>query len=150
MYQKFAKALGVEREKKYLQQIDYGNMNPSGDIEQFWLNGRLRISALEQLEFLTRLYRNELPFKVKHQRLVKDMIINEANSDWLLRAKTGWTTPEGEEQVGWWIGWVETIDGAVFFALNIDMPNGLKDTGKRKSIAKAILKSINALPKDTD
>ena len=56
----------------------------------FWLDGALRISAMEQVDFLRKLYRNELPFKVEHQRLVKDIMIVEAGRDWILRAKTGW------------------------------------------------------------
>jgi len=148
VYQKFANDLGEKREKEYLQRIRYGNMNPSGDIKNFWLDGTLRISAVEQVEFLMRLYLNELPFKVEHQRLVKDIMINEAQKEWMLRAKTGWGTPDNESQVGWWVGWLETSKGAVFFALNIEMPNGIKDAVKRQRITKAILKSINALPAD--
>ena len=34
-------------------------------------DGALRIAAMEQVDFLRKLYRNELPFKVEHQRLVK-------------------------------------------------------------------------------
>ena len=40
-----------------------------------------RISAMEQVDFLRKLYRNELPFKVEHQRLVKDIMIVEAGRD---------------------------------------------------------------------
>ena len=32
---------------------------------------------------------------------------------------------------GWWVGWVETPTGAVIFALNIDLPGGMKDAPKR-------------------
>ena len=35
----------------------------------------------EQVDFLRKLYRNELPFKVEHQRLVKDIMIVEAGRD---------------------------------------------------------------------
>lgn len=48
------------------------------------------------------LYRNELPFRVEHQRLVKGLMIVEAGRDWTLRAKTGW-----DGRMGWWVGWVE-------------------------------------------
>ena len=57
-----------------------------------------------------KLYRNELPFKVEHQRLVKDIMIVEAGRDWILRAKTGWQA-RVEPQIGWWVGWVETPTG---------------------------------------
>ena len=82
-----------------------------------------------------------LPFRVEHQRLVKDVMVNEAGRDWILRAKTGWSG-----KVGWWVGWVEWPTGPVFFALNIDTPNRLDDLSKRQEITRNILRSINALP----
>ena len=66
---------------------------------------------MEQVDFLRKLYRNELPFKVEHQRLVKDIMIVEAGRDWILRAKTGWQA-RVEPQIGWWVGWVRTPTGA--------------------------------------
>jgi beta-lactamase class D len=86
-----------------------------------------------------------LPFKVEHQRLVKDIMINRAERDWILRAKTGW-----EGRYGWWVGWVEHPTGAVFFALNIDTPNRMDDLYKREAIARAVLRSIGALPGNPD
>ncbi len=145
VYQALARRLGEAREREYLGRLHYGNADPSGGIDRFWLDGALRISAVEQIDFLRKLYRNSLPFTVEHQRLVKDLMIIEAGRDWILRAKTGWgarMTP----QVGWWVGWVERADGAVFFALNIDMPRGGEDAPKREAIARAVLRSLGALP----
>ena len=67
VYQQFAREIGEVREKS--DSIQYGN--PSGGVDRFWLDGALRISAMEQVDFLRKLYRNELPFKVEHQRLVR-------------------------------------------------------------------------------
>jgi beta-lactamase class D len=144
VYEEIARSIGEEAERRYLRQIGYGNADPSGGIESFWLDGALRVSALEQIGFLQRLYRNALPFRVEHQRLVKDVMIVEAGRDWILRAKTGWQA-RVEPQVGWWVGWVERPDGAVFFALNIEMPNQAADLPKREAIARAALRSIGAL-----
>jgi len=94
--------------------------------------------------FLRQLYRNELPFRVEHQRLVKGVMIVEAGRDWILRAKTGWQA-RVEPQVGWWVGWVERPEGPVFFALNIDMPHGADDLSKREGVARKVLGSIGAL-----
>ena len=146
VYHEIAKKLGEAKEKEYLEKIGYGNADPSGGIDRFWLDGNLRISAFEQVEFLRRLYRNELPFKKEHQLLVKDIMVIEAGKNYILRAKTGWVA-RTDQQIGWWVGWVELDDGPVFFALNIDMPGGAKDTPKRESIARAVLASIGALPK---
>ena len=42
---------------------------------------------------------------------------------------------------------VETPTGAVIFALNIDLPGGMKDAPKREAIVRSILQSIGALPR---
>lgn len=148
VYQRFARQIGEAREREYLEKIEYGNADPSGGVDRFWLDGALKISAIEQIEFLRRLHYNELPFEVEHQRLVKDIMINEAGHEWtrewILRAKTGWATSP-DPDVGWWVGWVERPDGPVFFALNIDMPFGSEDTPKRTRIAREVLRSIGAL-----
>ncbi|MDR0260439.1 MAG: class D beta-lactamase [Comamonas sp.] len=140
VYERIAQELGDAREASYLQKTGYGNAVVAGG-KPFWVEGDLAISALEQIGFLQRLYRNQLPFKVEHQRLVKDVMINEAGPDWILRAKTGWTG-----SIGWWVGWMEWPTGPVFFALNIDTPNRLGDLAKRQSITRNALRSINALP----
>jgi len=141
VYEGFEKVIGAERERGYLEKIDYGNADPTGD-SPFWVDGNLKISANEQIEFLRQLYRNKLPFSVANQRLVKDVILLEAGGDWILRGKTGWSGT-----VGWWVGWVERPEGVVFFALNIDTPNRADDLFKRQAITRQILESLNALPK---
>lgn len=140
VYERFAKELGDARESAYMRKIGYGNAVATGD-KPFWVEGDLAISSFEQIAFLQRLYRNQLPFQVEHQRLVKDVMVNEAGPDWILRAKTGWTG-----KIGWWVGWVEWPSGPVFFALNMDTPNRLADLAKRQSITRNVLRSIKALP----
>lgn len=145
LYQQFARELGYEKETDYISRSDYGNAKVGEAIDRFWLDGSLEISALEQVAFLQKLYRNQLPFAVEHQRLVKDIMITEAGSDYKIRSKTGWGTPEGKDHVGWYVGWVEKDNGAIFFAANIDMPNDLEDIPKRTLIVKDILRDIEAL-----
>ena len=141
VYQGIAKEVGESRARRYLKKTGYGNADPSGGVDGYWVDGNLRISAHEQISFLRHLYKNELPFRVEHQRLVKDIMVVEAGRDWILRAKTGW-----EGRMGWWVGWVEWPSGPVFFALNIDTPNRTDDLHKREAIARAVLRSIEALP----
>lgn len=140
VYEGFAAEIGDQRETDYLRKINYGNADVSGE-DPFWVEGNLSISATEQIEMLRRLYRNELPFKIEHQRLVKDIMIVEAGRNWIIRAKTGWSG-----KIGWWVGWVEWPTGPVFFALNIDTPGRMKDLPKREAITRDVLRSIKALP----
>nr|WP_269783397.1 class D beta-lactamase [Marinibactrum halimedae] len=140
VYEIFAKKLGEEKAQRYLQRINYGNMDPSSEQVAYWVEGNLAISAYEQVAFLKKLYRNQLPFQKEHQLLLKDVMVDAAGSNWILRAKTGW-----KGRYGWWVGWVEWPTGPVYFALNIDTPNGFKDLYKRKAIVKEVLISIGAL-----
>lgn len=140
VYEIFAKEIGEKKAKRYLQKIDYGNADSSTAKGNYWVDGNLQITANEQIQLLKKLYRNELPFKLEHQRLLKDVMISGAGRDWILRSKTGW---DGKQ--AWWVGWIEWPTGPVFFALNMDTPNRLDDLYKREAIARAILQSIGAM-----
>lgn len=140
VYQRFAKQIGEAKARTYLRDANYGNADPTTSRGDYWVDGNLSISAVEQVGFLRKLYRNHLPFKVEYQRLVKDLLIKEAASNWILRAKTGW-----EGRYGWWVGWVETPEGPVFFALNIDTPKRFEDLPKREQITRAVLRSMGLL-----
>lgn len=141
VYEIFAKEIGEKKASSYLKKIDYGNADPRTERGAYWVDGNLAISAYEQVAFLKKLYRNDLPFHLEHQRLLKDLMIGEARNNWILRAKTGW-----EGRYGWWVGWVEWPTGPVVFALNIDTPDRMKDLYKREAIVREILLSIQALP----
>lgn len=150
VFQDFARALGERRERRYLRRVGYGNRSIAGGIDRFWLDGGLAISAVEQIEMLRRLHRDALPFDVAHQHLVKSLLLIErvesgGGTGVALHGKTGWTF-DVEPQLGWFVGWVDTADGAVFFALNIDMPGGAADAPKREAIVRRALASIGALP----
>lgn len=143
VYQIVAQQIGEPKARQYLKQIGYGNEDPTTKEGAYWVDGELSISAYEQVTFLKKLYLNQLPFKTEHQRLLKDVMVVEADRNWILRAKTGW-----EGRYGWWVGWVEWPTGPVFFALNIDTPNRMDDLYKREAITRKVLKSIQALPSD--
>lgn len=145
VYEGFADVLGRDTERYYLNLVDYGNASPDGTTPAFWIDGELAVSADEQLDFLQRLYRNRLPFLERHQRLVRDLMISAAGPEWRLRSKTGW---DGER--GWWVGWIEWPDGPVFFALHIDMPNGLADLPKRRQLVREALSTLSAWPEGVE
>ncbi|WP_164364771.1 class D beta-lactamase [Sulfuriroseicoccus oceanibius] len=140
VYERIAAKVGIAKEQTYLEKINYGNRTTRGAMP-FWIEGDLSISAAEQITFLRKLHTNSLPFSEAHQRLVKDLMIVEAGKEYILRAKSGWNG-----QLGWWVGWIELPSGTVFFALNIDTPNGMADLPARERITRNILNSLNALP----
>ena len=42
---------------------NYGNQRIGDQVDQFWLNGELQVSALEQINFLSRLVSDSVPFR---------------------------------------------------------------------------------------
>lgn len=120
-YQEIARKVGKEKYESVLAQIDYGNQTVGSDVERFWLNGDLQISAAEEISFLRRLYDYELPFQQEHVDVLKDIMLIEENDQYSLYAKSGWatTTP----QVGWFVGFVEKGTQTWFFAMNMQVDN---------------------------
>ena len=127
-YQEFASRIGNEKYKKYLKELNYGNKNLGIDVTNFWLDESLEITAFDQLKFLKRLYKNDLPFKIEDMNLLKEIMIDEKNEEFTIRAKTGW-----EGKYGWYVGYIEIKNDVYFFATNIDTKSK-DDLIKRKEI----------------
>lgn len=142
-YQELARRIGQERMQHYINLAGYGNRDISGGIDQFWLQGGLRISPQEQIDLLVKLYRNELPFSQRTMNIVKDILINQKTSDYILRGKTGWAT-DFIPQVGWYVGYLERSDNVYFFALNIDITKP-EDIKARIAITKSILQDMGLI-----
>ncbi|ENY7760582.1 OXA-48 family class D beta-lactamase [Escherichia coli] len=144
VYQEFARQSGEARMSKMLHAFDYGNEDISGNVDSFWLDGGIRISATQQIAFLRKLYHNKLHVSERSQRIVKQAMLTEANGDYIIRAKTGYST-RIEPKIGWWVGWVELDDNVWFFAMNMDMPTS-DGLGLRQAITKEVLKQEKIIP----
>ena len=118
-YQKFARGIGLEKYDAYLQKLHYGNEKTGMDVERFWLDGELRISAYEQIAFLKKLYKNDLPFRQEHIDILKAIMVDEQGKNFTIRAKTGWAVPNGGEHHGWYVGYAESSKSVYFFATNL-------------------------------
>lgn len=118
-YQQIAREVGAARYESALADIDYGNQQVGEQVDQFWLNNDLQISAIEQIAFLRNVYNYSLPFANEHVDILKDIMLVEETPDYVLRAKSGWTG--GELAVGWYVGFVEKGEDAWLFAMNMKM-----------------------------
>ena len=148
-YQEMARRAGAQRMQEWIDKAGYGNRDIGGGIDQFWLSGKLRISAVEQIGFLRRLAHGTLPFSERAQEAVRRITIVNAAPDYVLHGKTGWAPKDdtkGDADLGWYVGWVERGGRRWFYALNIDMPKGGDDTAKRQLIANSLLQRVGALP----
>ncbi|WP_271252373.1 class D beta-lactamase [Pseudanabaena sp. Chao 1811] len=119
-YQELARRAGNERMSKYIQAAGYGNQDIGDKIDSFWLKGKLRISPEEQIKFLVRLYKEDLPFSPAVMQTVKDIMVIERQDNYTLRGKTGWGRDvDGMKNIGWYVGYLERDNDVYFYALNI-------------------------------
>jgi beta-lactamase class D len=143
IYQELARRIGLDRMRDNVSRMDYGNKEIGDTIDSFWLNGPLKISAVEQTQFLAKLAQDALPFPKTFQKGVREIVLLEQGKNWRLYGKTGWQNAP-DQGLGWWVGWVEE-DGHVYaFALNMDIQKA-SDLGKRVELGKASLKALGIL-----
>lgn len=143
-YQELARKVGEKKMQYYITLNNYGNEDISGDIDLFWLNGGLRISADEQIEMLKKLYKNELEFPQRSMDIVKKIMIYDQTEDYIIRAKTGWAL-RVEDQIGWFIGYVENGNDVYFFATNLQSKKPEEGFKSRQEITFKILKELKIL-----
>lgn len=145
VYQGVARRIGLARMKEWIARLHYGNESLGPVVDRFWLDGPLKISAIEQTRFLARLALRQLPLSARTQDMVHDITLIEKTPTHALHAKTGWYY-KPPESLGWWVGWVTAADGGVkSFALNLDM-HGEDDAPKRLTIGRALLAELGVLP----
>jgi len=143
-YEEIAKSIKTKRYCKYLKSANYSNRkikHPNGN--DFWNYGKLRVSLIDQIKLLIHLYNNKLPFKIEHQELTKDLMIEEENEQYLLRTKTGWSY-DGRD-IGWYVGYIELADNVIFFSTRIekDLDKEVRQFSEfRKSITKKIISDL--------
>lgn len=137
-YQNFASQLSLNRYNEYVNKLSYGNKKTGKVVTTFWLKGDIKISAIEQIDFLRQLYLNTLPFNKEHMQLLKNIMIEEQNSTYTLHAKTGWATSVKDKH-GWYVGYVETKEDVWFFATNL-LINDFKRLHLRKELTLKVLK----------
>lgn len=140
VYQELARRIGIDRYKRWLASLNYGNAQVGKDVETFWLKGPLAISAVEQVKFLAKLANKDLPFSSRSQSIVRDIFKIEQKNNKILFVKTGWSSAP-TPQIGWYVGWVESKNSVFAFALNIDI-SSRADVKKRRAIARTLLSKL--------
>lgn len=143
-YQELARKIGEEKMQHYISKNHYGNEDISGGIDLFWLEGGLRISTDEQIEMLKKLYHNQLKFSERSMDIVKRIMIYDETEEYIIRAKTGWAI-RVEDQIGWFVGYVERGSDVYFFATNLQSKEPEEGFVSRREITYKILKELKIL-----
>lgn len=143
-FQKVDSLVGKTRIESYLKQMGYGNVDLSGGINEFWLESSLKISPIEQVKILEKLYTYELPFSRRNIDIVKKTIKLSDQDKITLYGKTGTGIVNGNQLNGWFVGFVESKGKVFAFATNIQ-GKVWTDGATAKNITLSILKDKNIL-----
>ncbi len=141
-HQRIAQLIGPVSLKHWLDTVGYGNRDTTGGYDRCWIRGNLRITPLQQVEFLQRLHTHELPFSERTVEIVKGIMIQEETPSFIHRGKTGWAMTD-TEWIGWYIGYIERKDesGPYIFANRLIITDTMSTTfgAARRAIAMEIL-----------
>ena len=122
------KKIGVEKFKKYVDQFNYGNKDLSGHrgkndgLTRAWLGASLKISPLEQIDFLSKMIDKKLGVSENAYQMTKNITYIKDINGWKLHGKTGSCNhlkSDGTNDInrfyGWFIGWIEKGDKNIVF-----------------------------------
>ena len=143
-FQKVDSMVGKDKIENYLKQTGYGNYDISGGIHDFWIESSLRISPLEQVGLLKKLYTYDLPFSRQNIDIVKKLIRISEQDNVVLYGKTGTGNVNGDNRNGWFVGYVERNGKVYIFATNIQGQERA-DGANAKTITLSILKEKDIL-----
>lgn len=122
-YQELARKNGLKGMKKMSKKINYGSMKiHKKTLDNFWLKGQSKISPFQQIDFLRRLYHQELPIQQKTYDIMSDIMIHAIKGQKILRGKTGWGDEKGKD-LGWFVGYVVHGEKVYFFATCVQPKN---------------------------
>ncbi len=143
--QRVTAALGAPRFQRYATAFGYGNADVSGDPKRHdglkfaWIDSSLRISPLEQLAFLERVVRRELPVSALAFDMTGRITELPDAGGWALHGKTGTGFPlladgrsDHAHAYGWFVGWAMKGPRTLVFVRQIqdrslqDGPAGLR------------------------
>jgi len=142
-YQEVARRIGKDTMQHWLDTLGYAAKNGraaiKNDIDSFWLDNNIKITADEQLGLVKKLYFDQLPFQKRAQEIVKKVMLQESNANYKLSYKTGWGFRENGNSIGWVVGWEEENLHPYFFVLQLEGPHDMDMKNIRISILNNIL-----------
>lgn len=141
-YRKLLDQVGQEKVKKWVDALHYGNCDISqwkgdgsvnGGTEQlngFWLESSLEISAREQTEVLARIFDGNTEFREEHISMLRELMKTEDEDQCGIRiyGKTG-TGQNGNHANAWYVGMAVNGEETNYFAVRLTAAKDSRITG---------------------
>jgi beta-lactamase class D len=149
-YQEVARRIGKDTMQRWLDTLGYGQrygkFTIKNNLDTFWLDNSLKVTADEELGVVKKLYFDQLPFFTGTHKIVRNLMLQENNANYKLSYKTGLGFLENGNALGWIVGWIEENNHPYFFVLQVESADHNFDMKPvRISILKSILKQMGFL-----
>lgn len=139
--------VGSAEMQNELQKLEYGNcdisewngsnLNPMPELNGFWLDSSLKISPLEQVQVLKKIFEGESIYSDEHVAILKEIMLVSDDTK-KIYGKTG----SGSNGEAWFVGFTEENEQRVYFAVYLNDHTQLDKVsgGVAREIALEILK----------
>lgn len=127
--QKLTRTLGIKKFQYYVDALNYGNKDLSGDagknngLTHSWLSSSLKISPIEQVGFVKKLLARTGSLTPHAYKMTTEIVPEFSAGDWIVYGKTGSGfkrhadgTLNRDRQEGWFVGWAEKDSRKIAFA----------------------------------
>ncbi|MFS2135718.1 class D beta-lactamase [Duganella sp. Dugasp56] len=128
--QQVTSQLGAERFQRYVNSLNYGNRDVSGDagkdngLAMSWIASSLKISPVEQVVFLSNMLNRKLPLSEHAYEMTARLTeLDALPNGWEIHGKTGTAAPvlangrdDEKHRYGWFVGWATKGSRKVVFA----------------------------------
>lgn len=147
--------LGEQDIQNFLNTFNYGNKDFSGGLKNAWVSSSLKISAHEQLSFVSRLWKEELPLSKKSMELTKKIMFIQKIGNAELYGKTGTGCLVGsscmsrpDKMIGTFVGVLKSDSKTYIFAANAsDLKEQKSPAGPRlRDTTISLLKDLKITP----
>lgn len=147
-FRKVIDEVGNDEMQKELDALQYGNcdisewngsdINPMPALNGFWLASSLKISPLEQVKVLAKIFEGQSGYNSEYIKIIKRIMLTDEDDTQKIYGKTG-SSGKGE---AWFVGFAEAAGERKYFAvyLNDQKQKEQISGNKAKEIAQEILK----------
>lgn len=130
-FQMLARKIGNEKMKKWITVLNYGDMDISSGVDDFWLPSEgkksILISPMEEAQLIRKLVNKELPVSAQSLNILKEVMIINRTSKGIYYGKTGSSKANyngiKNQSIGWFVGFVTNNEKTYSFACLIKGEN---------------------------
>lgn len=132
-FQELDKKLSFKEIQTFLNKTNYGNMGLGLNKENYWLEGELKISPIEQAEFLKKFINNDFLFKKENVQAVLNSI--KLSDEYY--GKTGTGMVNGKIKNGWFCAIIKNNNKNIILIVRMENADG----ATAKTIAENFIKN---------